>query len=99
MDCCYDGIPEDLEERDMYDKKKWLKIGILNEKTNKEDIFYTTGELLALAQDFESLLQRDDQVDMDLNVYGRGVVPSIFKSSNYKPWPKIETVIGNYANE
>lgn len=94
MDCSYDGIPEDLDERDMYGKKKWLKIGILNEKTKTEDIFYTTGELLALAQDFESLLKRDDQVDMDLYVYGRGVVPSIFKSSNYECWPNIETVIG-----
>ena len=84
MDCCYEGTPKDVEEKDIYGKKKWLKVGILNEKTGKEKKFYTTGELLALAQDFESLLERDQEVDMDLYVYGDGMVPTIFKTSNYK---------------
>tara|TARA_B100000315_G_scaffold31987_1_gene26998 strand:+ start:4607 stop:6883 length:2277 start_codon:yes stop_codon:yes gene_type:complete len=84
MDCCYEGTPKDIEEKDLYGKKKWLKVGILNEKTNKETTFYTTGELLALAQDFESLLERDQEVDMDLYVYGDGMVPTIFKTSDYK---------------
>ena len=90
MDCCHEGVPEDLDEVDMYGKKKWIKIGVLDTNTNKEQIFFTTGELLALSQDFEALLNRDKEVDMDLYVYGRGVVPAIFKSSNYKIKPSFK---------
>ena len=87
MDCCSEKPPKDLEETDMYGKKKWIKVGILDEKTNTETLFYTTGELLALAQDFETLLEREDDVDMDLFVYGDGMVPTIFKTSKYKVKP------------
>ncbi len=90
MDCCADGEPENLEETDLYGKKKWIKIGVLDTNTNKEQIFFTTGELLALSQDFETLLSRDKEVDMDLYVYGRGVVPAIFKSSNYQIKPSFK---------
>jgi hypothetical protein len=55
--------------------------------TNTETLFYTTGELLALAQDFETLLEREDDVDMDLFVYGDGMVPTIFNTSKYKVKP------------
>ena len=84
MDCCYEGVPKNVDEKDIYGKKKWIKVGILNEKTGKETKFYTTGELLALAQDFESLLEREQEIDMDLYVYGEGMVPTIFKTSDYK---------------
>jgi len=58
----------------------------MDEDTNTEHVFYTTGELLALAQDFEHLLEKEG-VDMDLYVYGRGMVPTIFKTSKYKNLP------------
>ena len=86
MDCAADGEPDDVDDVDLYGKKKWLKTGILDEETNIEHIFYTTGELLALAQDFEHLLEKEG-TDMDLYVYGRGMVPTIFKTSKYKNLP------------
>ena len=94
MDCAHPGVPEDLEETDMYGKKKWLKIGIMNPETKEEDIFYTTGELLALAQDFEALLAREDQVDMDIYVYGTGVAPSLFRGSTYEIKPNFKALYG-----
>ena len=89
MDCAADGVPEDAEEVDLYGKQKWLKTGILDEETNEEHVFYTTGELLALAQDFEALLQKEG-TDMDLHVYGRGMAPTIFRTSKYKNLPPFE---------
>ena len=83
MDCSADGKPEDAEETDLYGKQKWIKTGIMDEETNTEHVFYTTGELLALAQDFEQLLDKDG-VDMDLHIYGRGMAPALFKTSKYK---------------
>ena len=80
---------DDAEEVDLYGKQKWIKTGILNEETNEEHVFYTTGELLALAQDFEALLQKEG-TDMDLYVYGRGMVPTIFDTSNYTNLPDFE---------
>jgi hypothetical protein len=94
MDCCHEGVPEDLDEVDMYGKKKWIKIGILNPKTKEEDIFYTTGELLALSQDFEALLNRENEVDMDIFVYGEGVAPSLFRGSNYTIKPDFKSLYG-----
>jgi hypothetical protein len=90
MDCAMDGTPEDEEEKDAYGRTKWIKTGILNEKTGIEKTFFTTGELLALAQDFEMLLQRATSIDMDISVYGRGMVPAIFEASDYKPLPTFE---------
>ena len=89
MDCAADGVPEDAEEVDLYGKQKWLKTGILDEETNEEHVFYTTGELLALAQDFEALLQKEG-TDMDLHVYGRGMAPTIFRTSKYENLPPFE---------
>ena len=66
----------------------------MNPETKEEDIFYTTGELLALAQDFEALLAREDQVDMDIYVYGRGVAPSLFRGSNYQIKPNFKAIYG-----
>ena len=87
MDCAMDGTPENEEEKDAYGRTKWIKTGILNEKTGIEKTFFTTGELLALAQDFEMLLQRATSIDMDISVYGRGMVPAIFEASDYKQLP------------
>ena len=89
MDCAMKGEPKDKDEADLYGKKKWIKTGVLNKKTNEEKIFWTTGELLALAQDFERLLEKEN-TDMDLYVYGGGMVPTIFEASNYEYLPQFE---------
>jgi len=57
--------PSDEEKKVMMDDKKpkYLKVGV----EDKE--FWTTGELIAMAQDCERLFAKED-VDMRLNFYG-----------------------------
>lgn len=55
------------------DKLKFLEVGIGGRK------FWTTGELLAQAQDFERLVGRND-VDMKLRIFGRGMVPALWEN-------------------
>ena len=45
--------------------------------------FWTTGELLAQAQDFEKLVQRFD-VDLDIEVLGSGMIPELWKLQQSK---------------
>ncbi len=66
-------IPEPAENR----KKKKEKDGrpkFMN-VTLDDKKFWTTGELLAMAQDCEKLFQRDD-IDMDLTVHGENTLVS-----------------------
>ena len=39
--------------------------------------YWTTGELLAQAQDFEKLMQREE-VDLDIHVHGDGLVSALW---------------------
>ena len=55
------------------DKLKFLEVGVGGRK------FWTTGELLAQAQDFERLVERND-VDMKLRIFGRGMVPALWEN-------------------
>lgn len=55
------------------DKPKYIEVGIGGRK------FWTTGELLAQAQDFERLVGRDD-IDIKLNVFGEGMVPALWEN-------------------
>jgi hypothetical protein len=56
-------------------KKKYLKV-----ETNGVN-FWTTGELLAMAQDCERLFSNKD-IDMNLTLYGEGtLVSEVFKDT------------------
>ena len=55
------------------EKPKFIEVGIGGRK------FWTTGELLAQAQDFERLVGRSD-VDMQLQVFGEGMVPALWEN-------------------
>jgi hypothetical protein len=77
FDCCAEG-ELDAEElsRTMEDgKKKYMRV-----ETNGYE-FWTTGELLAMAQDCEKLFNNKD-IEMNINVYGEGtLVSEVFKNS------------------
>ena len=74
FDACIEGEPEDKEELLESGSPKWIKVGIGEEKEK----FWVTGELLAMAQDMESM--RDNKsVDMTLNMYCGGLVNAIWK--------------------
>ena len=56
-------------------KKKYMRV-----ETNGYE-FWTTGELLAMAQDCEKLFNNKD-IEMNINVYGEGtLVSEVFKNS------------------
>ena len=79
------SMPEPNEEEKQTienEKPKYIQVGI---KVNGENRpFWTTGELLAMAQDCEKLFDRED-VDMNLNFHGTGtLVSAIWENSTTK---------------
>ena len=79
FDSCFEEAPPEKERilKTEEGTPKFLEVNI-NGKS-----FWTTGELLAQAQDFEKLIERFD-VDMDLKVYGKGIVPELWKTKAHK---------------
>ena len=73
FDSCNDGPPKDKNELGEDGTKKWLKVSVGED--NKP--FWTTGELLAQAQDFEKLMQ-NEEVDLQINVHGTGLIPALW---------------------
>jgi hypothetical protein len=77
FDCCMEGeLSAEELSRTMEDgKKKYMRV-----ETNGYE-FWTTGELLAMAQDCEKLFNNKD-IEMNINVYGEGtLVSEVFKNS------------------
>ena len=74
FDACIEGEPEDKEELLESGSPKWIKVGIGEE----EEKFWVTGELLAMAQDMENMLD-NKSVDMTLNLHCGGLVNAIWK--------------------
>ena len=72
-DSCIEGEPENKDELAEDGRKKWLKVSVGEE--NKP--YWTTGELLAQAQDFEKLMQREE-IDLDIHVHGDGLVKALW---------------------
>lgn len=77
FDCCAEGelAAEELSRTMEDGKKKYMRV-----ETNGYE-FWTTGELLAMAQDCEKLFNNKD-IEMNINVYGEGtLVSEVFKNS------------------
>ena len=75
FDSCVEE-PTEKEKKELEEtteKPKYLEVGIGGRK------FWTTGELLAQAQDFERLVERND-VDMHLEVFGEGMIPALWEN-------------------
>ena len=76
FDCSLDKEPseEDLKKRIRNETPKFMKV-----ETNGKE-FWTTGELLAMAQDCEKLFDNSD-VEMNVNLYGDGTLISTTKEA------------------
>ena len=88
FDLCY---PEDEIDKKAVDDKgrpKYLKMAVGDKN------FYTTGELLVAAQDFEQFCKSDMFTNLDINVYGEGVVPEIWKQLHPEDRPTLEELYG-----
>ena len=77
FDCSFNNelTKEELKETVQDGKPKYMRV-----ETNGHE-FWTTGELLAMAQDCEKLFDNDD-IEMHVNVYGEDtLISEVFKSS------------------
>jgi hypothetical protein len=77
FDCSLDKEPseEDLKKKIRNETPKFMKV-----ETNDKE-FWTTGELLAMAQDCEKLFDNSD-VEMNVNLYGEGtLIKEIYDTS------------------
>lgn len=75
--CVY--TPVDLNEKDEKGRPRWLKTR-LGDPNNGEE-FISTGEWLALAQDFEQLMLdvKSGKLDLDISAHGGGIIPAMYK--------------------
>ncbi|HEY5688151.1 MAG TPA: hypothetical protein VIS27_07590, partial [Yeosuana sp.] len=81
--------PKNKDELDSAGRKKYLHV------TTNDKKFWTTGELLAMAQDCEKLFQRQD-VDMHMEMYGEGsLVSELWKTGGRKEHPEYENTLFN----
>jgi hypothetical protein len=80
--------PSEEEKKEVTEegKPKYLKVGVDDES------FWTTGELLAMAQDCEKLFEKED-VNLNINFYGEGTLVSklwsISDTNKLQPYEKI----------
>ena len=92
-DCSVDE-PKDPEELTPEGKKKYLKVGVgQSESFDEEDTyFWTTGELLAMAQDCEKTFEKEN-IDLRINLHGENtLVAALWKqaaANRLKPYHEV----------
>ena len=88
FDCSIPEMTDDMKkERTEDDKPKYLNV-----ETNGAK-FWTTGELLAMAQDCEKLFSNQD-IEMNVSIYGEGtLVAEIFKDTYHADKPYYKDLI------
>ena len=76
FDCCIPDITDEMKEEKLEDgKPKYMPV-----ETNGVD-FWTTGELLAMAQDCERMFN-DQSIEMNISLYGENtLVSEVYKNS------------------
>lgn len=81
FDCNVTGLTDDQKKEQLDDKPKYIPV-----ETNGEK-FWTTGELLAMAQDCERLFN-NKTIDANIKLYGSGtLVSEVFKNSFHANLP------------
>jgi hypothetical protein len=83
-DCCYFEPPENPEELDKYGNDKFFEIDIEGRK------FWSDAEKVAQAQDFQNIMSSME--DMNIEVYGPGVIPHIWNQKR-KILPRFTDII------
>ena len=92
-DCSVDQ-PKDEEELTPEGKKKYLKVGVGQHESfeDQDKYFWTTGELLAMAQDCEKTFEKEN-VDLRINFHGENtLVSALWKQAavnRLKPYKEV----------
>ena len=88
FDCNVDE-PKEEQQKEMSEENmpKYMQVGVDGQS------FWTTGELLAMAQDCEKLFERED-VDLDINFHGKGsLVASLWNKSILQKQPTYQQIL------
>ena len=94
-DCSFDK-PKDEEELTPEGKKKYLKVGVGNSESfeDQDTYFWTTGELLAMAQDCEKTFEKEN-VDLRINFHGEDtLVAALWKQAAVNRLKPYQEVLG-----
>jgi hypothetical protein len=75
------------KELDEFGRPKYLYVEIGQKKRKR---FWSTGEMLSAAQDFEKLVGQLHDTGITLKVHGPGICQQIWKDMEWKPLPKLE---------
>lgn len=89
-DFCWQEKPgEGVDEKG---RPKYMKVGL---KQNPEKNYWTTGEFIAGAQDFERLMAEINggKMDIDIYAYGEGMVPDIWQVMRQPERPNWSDII------
>lgn len=85
FDCCLYDLPKDVTAKLHDGRPKYLKINVLDKE------YLTTGELVALIQDFERMFL-SAKLDVQLEVLGEGIVKEIY-DKKYSPKPTYDKMM------
>jgi hypothetical protein len=94
-DCSVDQ-PENEEELTPEGKRKYLKVGVGDSESfeEKDKYFWTTGELLAMAQDCEKTFEKEN-VDLRINFHGEDtLVAALWKQASVNRLKPYQEVLG-----
>ena len=75
FDSSIEGEPEESTTKQLF------QVGVGDKK--ESGLYWTTGELLAMAQDFEQMISRPD-IDMNIELYGGGLIQAIWEDGKHK---------------
>lgn len=82
-------------EKDESGRQKYFKVSTAGQDGKRH--FYSTGELMAGAQNLESL-GKEGSLDITFNVMGDGLAQTLFREAGYKPKPHYSTwLVGLYS--
>ena len=84
-DSCYYEQP-DMSVLTKTGKPRYQEVEVAGKK------FWTESQMLAQAQDFQSLLKQQD-TDVEFHVHGTGMIPWMYEKA-YKPQPRFDDVFG-----
>lgn len=87
FDCCYDKPPKDLTSKLADGRPKYMKINVLGKE------YLTTGELVALVQDFERMFM-SKKLDVMFEVVGSGIIKEIY-DKKFQPKPTYDKMMDN----
>lgn len=85
FDCCFYDLPKDVTVKLHDGRPKYMKINVLGQE------YLTTGELVALVQDFERMFM-SKKLDVSLEVLGDGIIKAIY-DKKYEPKPTYEEML------